>query len=235
MSFYSDFAAHYERIFPFREAVFSYLLEQLPSQPARILDAGCGTGHYCGGLAEAGFEAVGLDLDDDMIAAARDKYPDAEFHHLDMAEAAILPGFFDGALCLGNVAAHLDRDRLSTALTALHGKMPVGAPWIVQTVNWDPLLERGSYAFPDRDLDGVVFQREYLQISSRSVAFRTRLLEEGRTLFAGEETLYPLRSADSLALHADLGFELVAHHADFAGAPFDPDRPGGSVMAYRRR
>jgi len=235
MSFYSDFAAHYERIFPFREAVLSYLVERLPRSPARILDAGCGPGHYCGHLVGVGLEAVGLDLDADMISAARAKYPDAEFHHLDLADAAILPGFFDGALCLGNVAAHLDRDRLGQTLSALQEKMPAGAPWLVQTVNWDALLDRGHYVFPDRDLDGVVFQREYLEITDRSLIFRTRLIENGRTLFTGEETLYPQRAADSQALHADLGFDLVSHHADFEGTAFDPEHPGGSVMAFKRR
>jgi SAM-dependent methyltransferase len=235
MSFYSDFAAHYERIFPFREVVLSYLVERLPKSPARVLDAGCGPGHYCGHLAETGLEAVGLDLDAEMITAARDRYPDAEFHHLDLVDASILPGFFDGALCLGNVAAHLDRDRLEQTLSALQAKMPAGAPWLVQTVNWDALLDRSLYVFPDRDLDGVVFQREYLEISDRSLVFRTRLIENGREIFAGEETLYPLLAADSQALHADLGFDLVSHHADFQGADFDPEQPGGSVMTFRRR
>jgi SAM-dependent methyltransferase len=235
MSFYAEFAVYYERIFPFRDAVLAFLLERLPAAPARILDAGCGPGHYCGRLAAAGFEAVGLDLDQDMIATARDRYPDAVFRLLDLADVAILPGFLDGAFCLGNVAAHLDRERLAQALSALHDKMPSGAPWLVQTVNWDALLDLGRYVFPDRDLDGVVFQREYLEISDRSLIFRTRLVEDGRTIFTGETTLHPQRAAESEAFHADLGFELESHHADFAGAPFDPDRPGGSVMTYRRR
>ncbi len=235
MSFYSDFAAHYERIFPFREAVLSYLVEHLPKSPARVLDAGCGPGHYCGQLAGVGLDAVGLDLDEEMITAARARYPDAEFHHLNLADVGILPGFFDGALCLGNVAAHLDRDCLGQTLSTLQGKMPAGAPWLVQTVNWDALLDLGHFVFPDRDLDGVVFQREYLEISDRSLVFRTRLVENERTIFTGEETLYPLLAADSQALHADLGFDLVSHHADFAGAAFEPERPGGSVMAFRRR
>ena len=235
MSFYSEFAAYYERVFPVREAVLDYLRARLPDAPARILDAGCGPGHHCGRLAGGGWSMVGLDLDDEMIGAARTAYPDAEFHHLDLAEAEILPGFFDGAYCLGNVAAHLDRDRLGQALAALHAEMPAGAPWLVQTVNWDPLLDRGSYDFPPRDLDGAVFEREYLRLDERAVRFRTRLVVDGEIVFRGEETLYPLSARDAAALHADLGFELVEHHGDFAGAPFDPDHPGGSVMSYRRR
>lgn len=235
MSFYAEFAAHYERVFPVREVVLDYLSARLPAPPARILDAGCGPGHHCGRLADAGWTMVGLDLDADMIAAARASYPGVEFHRLDLADVGILPGFFDGAYCLGNVAAHLDRDRLGRTLAALHDKMPAGAPWLVQTVNWDPLLDLGRHDFPPRDLDGAVFEREYRDITERSALFRTRLRVDGTIVFTGEEILHPLRARDAAALHADLGFELVDHHADFAGAPFDPDRPGGSVMAYRRR
>ncbi len=233
MSFYSEFAAHYERVFPLREPVLDYLRARLPAPPARILDAGCGPGHYCGRLAQAGYDAVGVDLDAAMIDAARAAHPGADFHVLDLAEAARLPGDLDGAFCLGNVAPHLEPEALARVLDALRAKLPAGAPWLVQTVNWDPVLERKSYRFPDRDLGGVVFRREYAKITGRSLVFRTRLIEEGRTLFAGEDLMYPLRAADFVALHAGHGFDLVAHHADFAGAPYDPDRPGGSVTAFR--
>ncbi len=233
MSFYSEFAEHYERVFPLRDAVVAYLCAHLPAPPARILDAGCGPGHHCGRLAEAGYRAVGVDLDAAMIDAARAAHPGAEFHVLDLADAARLPGDLDGAFCLGNVAPHLVPEALAGVLDALRAKLPAGAPWLVQTVNWDPVLELDSYRFPDRDLDGVVFRREYAGITDRRLLFRTELLENGRTVFTGEDVMHPLRAADFVALHADHGFELVAHHADFAGAPYDPERPGGSVTAFR--
>ncbi|MBU0743109.1 class I SAM-dependent methyltransferase [bacterium] len=234
MSFYAEFAAHYERVFPFREQVLSYLGRWLPPAPARILDAGCGPGHYCAKLADAGYEAVGLDLDEAMIAAARAGHPQAEFHVLDLRGVADLPGGLDGAFCLGNVAAHLSRAELSAVLTSLRGKLPAGAPWLVQTVNWDPLLDRDAYVFPDRELDGLVFQREYATLTRESAVFRTSLRRGDEILFAGEDVLHPLTSSDGIALHAAAGFELAAHHADFAGAPFAADRPGGSVMAFRK-
>ncbi len=235
MSFYADFAPHYERIFPLREVVLDYLRARLPAPPARVLDAGCGPGHHCGRLAAEGWSPIGLDLDAAMIDAARAAYPAAEFHVLDLAGIDALPGALDAAFCLGNVAPHLDRERLGRVLDVLRDRLPVGAPWLVQTVNWDALPLRDGYAFPPRDLDGAVFEREYAPLEGAAVRFRTRLRIEGEVVFAGEETLYPLAADDVAALHAERGFELSEHHADFAGAPFAPERPGGSVMAFRRR
>ncbi len=233
MSFYAEFAAHYERVFPFREPVLAYLKQWLPPPPARVLDAGCGPGHYCGKLADAGYEAVGLDLDTAMIAAARAGHPRAAFHALDLRDVADLPGVLDGVFCLGNVAAYLSRAELGAVLASLRDKLPAGAPWLMQTVNWDPLLAHDAYVFPDRELDGLVFQREYAAITEDSAVFRTRLRRDDEILFTGEDILHPLLSSDCIALHAAASFELTAHHADFAGAPFAADRPGGNVMAYR--
>jgi len=240
MSFYAEFAAHYERVFPFREVVLDYLATRLPPAPARVLDAGCGPGHYCGRLAAAGHAAVGLDLDAAMIAAARAAHPRAEFHVLDLRDVAELPGELAGAFCLGNVAAHLAPADLGVVLAALCDRLPPGSPWMLQTVNWDPLLAGGLLAgddhlFPDREIDGLVFQREYAAFDGASLVFRTRLRRGDEILFAGEDILHPVRWRDCVALHDAAGFELAEHHSDFAGAPYDEARPGGSVMTFRRR
>ena len=42
---------------------------------ARVLDAGCGTGRVAIRLAAQGFDVVGLDVDDSMLAVARDQDP----------------------------------------------------------------------------------------------------------------------------------------------------------------
>ena len=47
----------------------------LVSPGARVLDAGCGTGRVAIRLAEQGFPVVGLDVDDSMLAVAREQAP----------------------------------------------------------------------------------------------------------------------------------------------------------------
>ena len=69
MAFYADFAGHYEKIFPFRPAVAAFLDHWLPAE-GRVLDIGCGTGHYCAALDGTGRQAIGVDLDPGMIREA---------------------------------------------------------------------------------------------------------------------------------------------------------------------
>src|SRR5687768_2177284 len=49
--------------------------ERLRPPPARILDAGCGTGRVAIRLAERGYDCVGVDLDASMLEVARERAP----------------------------------------------------------------------------------------------------------------------------------------------------------------
>jgi ubiquinone/menaquinone biosynthesis C-methylase UbiE len=72
------------------------LLEPL-APPARILDVGCGTGHFAAFLAGRGFRVAGVDAETAMLARARARAPALR------ADARRLPfraGAFDGALCV---------------------------------------------------------------------------------------------------------------------------------------
>ena len=50
-----------------------------------MLDAGCGTGRVAIELDRRGIEVVGVDLDDDMLAAARIKAPDLRWECADLS------------------------------------------------------------------------------------------------------------------------------------------------------
>lgn len=56
----------------------------------RVLDAGCGTGRVAIELARRGFDVVGLDADDAMLATARAKAPSIAWIGADLAEAVVL-------------------------------------------------------------------------------------------------------------------------------------------------
>ena len=57
----------------------------LAAPGAKILDAGCGPGRVAGYLQENGYTAVGVDLDEVLIAEAQSVYPDAEWRVGDLA------------------------------------------------------------------------------------------------------------------------------------------------------
>lgn len=235
MSFYSALAEYYERIFPFRPQTFGFIREEVGAGGS-VLDVGCGSGHYCGHLAKTGYAAVGIDPDPQMIARARKTYPAARFLELAMQQISELAETFTGAVCIGNVAAHLPPAAWPGFLSNLYTRLEPGAAWVVQIVNFDPILGLQEYRLPDVELDGgdVVFARHYRDIKPGSLRFATRLTAKDRILAEGEVTLYPVPAARYLALHEASGFTPVGQYADFARRPFDAKRQSGNVMVFRK-
>jgi len=230
VSFYTRFAPHYERIFPFRPTTLAFLQRHLPPRGA-VLDLGCGPGHYAGALAASGLEAIGLDRDGAMIEAARRRYPDARFVAADLGEVGSIGLHADGAFCIGNVLPHLSPGRLAALLADLAVVLPPGAPWVVQTVNFDRLL----HDLPAIEAgDGLVFRRRYVPGADGGLLFVTALERGAETVFSGETRLWPLTSADLAAAHAAAGFDLAARHGTFAGDAFDPAVSPGCIQVHRR-
>lgn len=233
-SFYTAFADHYEKVFPVREPAVAFLLDAV-APGARVLDLGCGPGHHCGRLAAADRQPEGLDLDEGMIRAARGRYPGIPFHVGDLAALSALPGGWDAAYCIGNVASHVDDAGTAGWLKDLAARMSPGAPLVVQTVDWDALAGESSHRFADLDLGGgAVFAREYRDLGPERARFLTRLVVEGRTLFAGEVTLHPRGAAAWRGLLEAAGFVATGHFADFARAPYAPGAGGSVWLAHRR-
>jgi 2-polyprenyl-3-methyl-5-hydroxy-6-metoxy-1,4-benzoquinol methylase len=82
------------------------LCASLVARGARVLDAGCGTGRVAIRLAELGYECVGVDLDESMLAVARARAPQLTWVLGDVATVDLIgdghPGF-DLVVAAGNV------------------------------------------------------------------------------------------------------------------------------------
>ena len=74
--------------------------------PASVLDAGCGTGRVGRELARRGLDVVGVDLDEAMLATARQKAPDVDWRLADLATVD-LGRSFDAVVMAGNVMIFL--------------------------------------------------------------------------------------------------------------------------------
>lgn len=111
-------------------------IDAMVPRAARILDAGCGFGRVGGRLAELGHTVVGVDLDAELIAAARAEVPGATWLVADLSELD-LPSVgidepFDVIVCAGNVVTFVDPatrvavlERLAAHL-APEGRLVVG-------------------------------------------------------------------------------------------------------------
>lgn len=232
MSFYSMFAQYYEEIFPFSPGVFSFL--QRYSKPMqRCLDVGCGSGHYAGQLAVDGYDVTGIDLDAAMIDFALSHYPSAIFEVMDMRKITELGGGYDFVYCIGNSGAHLPQADFRRFLADLRKVLNPGGRWILQLMNWDYVLRQDEVHFPVIKTESdLTFTRAYTHISPESVQFETALLSDDAFIFEDSVPLYPAVSPDVIAMHMDLGFELLAHFGSYAGSAFDPGVFSASIYVF---
>jgi trans-aconitate methyltransferase len=100
------------------------LIELLqPEAGERILDLGCGTGQLTAQLAAAGANVLGVDLSEEMIAAARRQHPQLRF---EIADARALP--FDGEFdsVFSNAALHWVEEAESAAAGIARALKPGG-------------------------------------------------------------------------------------------------------------
>lgn len=75
--------------------------------PARVLDAGCGTGRIATELTRLGYDVVGVDADPAMIDVARERDAYTRFVWADLASLELVSQSFDVVLLAGNVVPYL--------------------------------------------------------------------------------------------------------------------------------
>lgn len=79
--------------------------------PARVLDAGCGTGRIAIHLQQQGYVVVGIDVDESMLAQARTAAPDLDWRAADLATMDLRQSF-ELVLLAGNVIPLLEAETL---------------------------------------------------------------------------------------------------------------------------
>ena len=90
----------------------------LVAPPARVLDAGCGTGRIAVRLAELGYDVVGVDVDETMLEVARDEAPALDWRPADLASFD-LGERYDVVMLAGNIIPLLEPDTLTQVCTRL--------------------------------------------------------------------------------------------------------------------
>ncbi len=78
----------------------------------KILDLGCGMGHYSNYMSKLGFEVTGIDFSSSMIKIAKKFYPNIEFIKHDICKLNIIKNRkFDG-IVIAYVVQHLSKEEV---------------------------------------------------------------------------------------------------------------------------
>jgi SAM-dependent methyltransferase len=172
----------------------------------RVVDLGCGSGLWCRGLADAGYEALGIDLSPAMIRLARRRVPDGQFRCQSFLRAKLPPCL--AVTALGEVFNYLfDRGnshaRLAKVFTRIYRALVPGGLLIfdVATVGRVPGGSRKNYWLGD-DWACLVSARED---AARQLLVReiTSFRRVGRT-FRRDDEVHRLRLLEPEATAAAL-------------------------------
>ena len=101
------------------------LVTSLVPAPARVLDAGCGTGRIATHLHTQGYGVVGVDVDATMVHEARAESPQLDWRVADLATMR-LGEVFDLVLLAGNVIPLLEPETLREVA---HTLAEHASPW----------------------------------------------------------------------------------------------------------
>ena len=106
------------------EAAF---VESLLPAPARVLDAGCGTGRVAIQLSALGYHCVGVDSDPAMISVAEQRDPGTSWVRQDISRLQLRSQSFDVAVLAGNVIPLLAPGTLLSAVERVAAHLHPGA------------------------------------------------------------------------------------------------------------
>ena len=152
----------------------------IDKSPIRILDIGCSTGTCAGNIIDmTANEYVGVDISEEYIRIAQQRYKDGSFRALDARQLPFEAGSFDVAMFIG-VLHHMDdqlaRDCLLSVSRVIKssGKVIVAEPVFTQGKHLSNLLlswDRGEFIRDDagyKSLFGsyIVERHRYFRFSA---------------------------------------------------------------------
>lgn len=193
----------------------------------RVLDLACGTGSLTLELARAGYEMVGVDLSEDMLALAEEKCRQAQprplFLHQAM-ESLRLPDKVDACVCcLDSVNYVLQPKKLQRAFRRVYDCLESGGLFLFDVDTPYKLEQMDGQVFLDETEEVYCVWRGEYSPKKRSCSFWMDIfqrLEGDRWLRSGElhrEYAYPLEDIEDYLRQA--GFTHITRHGELKMTP----------------
>lgn len=118
-----------------------WLLSQLDAsdiKPAKFVDIGCGTGRpVCSSLADAGHDVLGIDVSSAMIAAARERVPNARFQQMDVRDFDPPQQSLDAASVYFSLLADVTQEEIKGFIAKIYRLLKPGGLFVFATLPLD--------------------------------------------------------------------------------------------------
>lgn len=219
-----------------------------PAPSPRVLDLGCGSGEHTRFLNSMGFEATGVDASPSQVDSARGSDPGGRYLLAGLTELkGVLEAGQGGAICLGNTLPHLcEEAEVRAFFTGLASLLLPGAPFLIQLLNYDRILDCGERTFPvvlrpgEADGETKVFLRLMthhgggrITFTPAHLVFRPGSASPLEVLAAHDVPLRGWRRAEVEALLRDAGFLCAEVLGSMTGEAWSPASSDLVVLARR--
>ena len=232
---YEKISEYYERIFPLKKGRVTFLESLLKKENREILDIGCATGELALALSSKGHRVTGIDLNENMVNAARSKAKSAgaksQFYVKDMLYVGkeFSENTFDAVFCLGNTLVHLKNlHEIGDLMKGVFSILKRDGIFLLQVVNFERVLSRQIDGLPLLQNETFAFERKYQYDKNQHyVIFKTRLfLKKSGESLKSNQLLYPLTFGELKTVLSAAGFSRFRFFENENTAPFTKDSPG---------
>jgi predicted TPR repeat methyltransferase len=201
----------------------------------RVVDVCCGTGLLAAELAALGYEVVGLDASEAMLARARRRLsPEVRLVRSTLPALAVA-GEYDAAVCTLDGLNYLTPADLRSTFAALSLRIRPGG-WLVFDVHTDAMLaftvsrpvvhgEQGEHRFVIRSV-----------VDARTRICDTRIeivSQNGGAAFSEQHRQHFHRAADMRSSLVEAGFEVIAIRDGYSERPADASTLSATWIARR--
>lgn len=140
MNAHNAIAKQYYELYKDDKSDLAYFDEFLSTCEKRVLDLGCGMGHYSKYMKSKGFDVVGVDFSKQMIKIAKKTCPKTKFHVADICDLKVLKKEkFDGVV-LAYVIQHLSKAEVEHVIKNLDKNLNPSAKMLLFVREGDKVL-----------------------------------------------------------------------------------------------
>jgi len=199
---------------------------------ATLLDLGCGTGEHLAMLAHAGIRCTGIDISEDMLAAARRRFPSIEFILSDMSDIECENAFNIVISLFGSFNYLINDSDIESMLLKLRKALKAGGLGVFEIWNSPPILkikEKGIGPVSMTSHSGAMIKRER-GFKLRNDPFKTVVEVNYQYTIDGSGGLKTVRDRHIMRAFATdeitrflngAGFTVKNIYANFLSEPYD--------------
>ncbi|MGF7109646.1 class I SAM-dependent methyltransferase [Treponema pedis] len=220
---YDIIAKNYSEIFPldngFSESIYKYYQEKnIKPQNIRILDVGCAVGDLSLKLSGYGFNIVGIDLSESMLAIAKSKIcgqSNLKFEKLNMLDIQKL-GKFDIVICFGNTVSHLKNEKeIEDFFIAVYNILNADGIFYFEALNYGEILNEKTAYFPVIETENFIFNRSYNYYKKNIVSFEIKFKDKKlNKTYSDLINLFPITKEMILNFLKRAGFSKIKYIAN---------------------